>query len=110
MAYGDVNYEWVNAGSSGASANTAHGLFGAYSGLSLLHESEVIHVQVQAITNDLRIGPDSTVTNNTGMLITTSWFDLPPMRVGAASQFHFVNDTLGTNASPMWVAWKRKPL
>lgn len=110
MAYGDVNYEWVQGGSTGASADTAHGLFGAYGGLSDLRNSEVVHVQLRGITNDFRVGPDNTVTNDTGLLVTTSWFDLPPMRVGAASQFHFANDTLGTNASPMWVVWKRKPL
>lgn len=110
MAYGDIHYEWVNAGSTGASADTAHGLFGLYGGLSDLNDAEVIHIQLQGISNDFKIGPDNTITNDTGFKVSTDWIDLPPMRVGSASQFHFANNTLGTNASPMWVAWKRKPI
>lgn len=111
MAYGDANYVWVNSGSTGASADTAHGLFGIYGGLSSLHESEVLHVQVQGITNSLKVGPDNTLTNDTGFKVgTTAWEDLPPMRTGAASGFHFINETAGTDTSPMWVIWRRKPL
>lgn len=111
MAYGDPSYEYVNSGSTGASANTAHGLFGAYQGLSSLHESDVVHVQVQGVTNALRVAPNNAVTNDNGLKVgTTAWEDVPPLRIGAASQLHFANDTLGSNASPMWVVWKRLPL
>ena len=94
MAYGDVNYEWINSGSTGASADTAHLLFGNYQGLSDLHQSEVAHVMLQGITNDFNVGLDNTVTNNIGYKIgATSWFDLAPMRVGKASGLHIANTT-----------------
>lgn len=111
MAYGDVNYEWVVSGSTAASADTAHALFGAYGGLSLLHESEVVHLQVRGKTFSLNVAPDNTVTNDDGLEVgTTAWEDLPPMRIGAASGFHFANATIGSDAGAMWVVWKRKSL
>ena len=111
MAYGDVSYSWVNSGSTAASANTGHRLFGAYNGLSNLNSLEVVHVQLLAITNDFRVGPAGSVTNNSGFkVLTSAWSDLPPITAGAVDGFHFTNDTLGSNASPAWVVWRRNPL
>lgn len=110
MAYGDIAYEWFSSGSTGASADTVHNLFGNYQGLSSLNSNEAVFVQLQSIDNDFRVGPAGEVTNNTGLKITTTWFDLPPLRAATASGLQFVNDQTATNASPMWVVWRRSPL
>lgn len=106
--YGDTNYQWVQSGSTTASAATAHGLFGAYNGLSLLNTNDVLHVQVMAITNNFELL--KTVTPSTGFLFQTSasyYYDLPPMNCNSASQMHFRNQTGASNATVMWNIWRR---
>ena len=109
MAYGDVNYSIVNSGSTGASANTAHLLFGIYGGLSDINNSESVNIQLWS-SNNARLGGDNTVTNDNGLKIDSNVADLPPIRAGTASTLHFANETLGTNASVSWFIWNRKPL
>ena len=54
MAYGDVNYALISSASTGASADTAHLLFGAYEGLSLLNNDEILHIQLFAVRMIMR--------------------------------------------------------
>jgi hypothetical protein len=109
--YGDPSYKLVASGSTAASANTAHSLFGAYQGLSLLiHEDDSIFIMLDAQTNDVRIG-DSTVSNNRGVPILGSANEvqaLPAMRMRYASQLHFANKTLGANGIINWNIWHRE--
>lgn len=119
MAYGDTNYKWLNAGSTGTATCAIHNLFGSYSGLSLLTNDDVVRIQLQAFVNDMLVGPTTNLSNNIGYRITAalSWVDLPPMRVGDASQLQlFRANGVGTNfavsannASAMWVIWSRIP-
>jgi len=109
MAYGDVNYTIVSSGSTGASANTGHLLFGTYGGLSLLNNDEILHIQLWS-ANNARVAGTNAVTNNSGVKIDSSVFDLPPIRSGTASGFHFANETIGANASMSWIAWRRNSL
>lgn len=110
MAYGDVNFSWHASGSAGAAASTAHGLFGSYSGLSSLEEGEVVHIFAATSVNKAFVGPPSVVSNNKGILLTTTNAELKPMRAADASQLQFVNETGGTNASVIWTIWRRNSL
>jgi hypothetical protein len=112
MAYGDTHFEWVGSGSTATSANTAHGFFGAYGGLSDLNAAEVIHVQACASVYEYRLAPSAVITNNTGYKVspTSSWNDIPPMRASNANAFQFMNEISGSNASAMWVVWRRASL
>lgn len=106
--YGDTRYEFVQSGSTTASAATAHGLFGTYNGLSLLNQNDVLHVQILPLTNNLEILKSSAL--GTGMLFTTdlkSYYDLPPMSVSSASVIHFRNQTGASNATARWSVWRR---
>lgn len=105
--YGDSFYIPVTAGSTATSAAGAHLLFGSYQGLSTLGNNEVVNVVIATVTADIRWW-DSTVSNNTGIRLTTaaSSYDLPPMRVGTASQLHVSRDA-GTNATVSWAVLRR---
>ena len=111
-AYGDKNFAYVISGSTATSAATAHNLFGLYQGLSLLGQDEAVFIQVFASAADIRLSGDPTTsaTNNTGLRLTTagSNYDLPPMRVGDASQISFAREA-SNNASPIWTVWRRRP-
>ena len=109
MAYGDVNYNLVSSGSTGASADTAHLLFGSYGGLSNLNNDEILHIQLWASDN-ARVSDSNAVTNDNGVKVESSVFDLPPIRAGTASQLHFANETIGTDANMSWIIWRRLPL
>lgn len=106
--YGDTKYEWVLSGSTTASAATAHFLFGAYNGLSLLNQNDVLHVQVMAQTNNFELL--KTVALSPGFLFQTSasaYYDLPAMDRDSASQMHFRNQTGASNATVKWNIWRR---
>jgi len=108
--YGDTNYQWVQSGSTTASAATAHGLFGAYNGLSLLNANDVLRLQVLPVTNSAEILPS--VTLSPGMLISTSqslYQDLPPMTVSNVQNLHFRNNVGASNSTVKWVIWRRVP-
>ena len=100
------------AGSTATAAAGAHNLFGAYSGLSLLNNDEVVFLQIAATGADMRVAgdPDVPATNNVGIRITiaASNYDLPPMRVGDASQLTFAREA-GTNATANYTVWFRRP-
>ncbi len=106
--YGDTKYEFVQSGSTTASAATAHSVFGTYNGLSLLNQDDVLHIQVLPLTNNFELLKSAAL--GTGMLFTTdtkTYYDIPPMRVGSASQLHFRNQTGASNATVRWTAWRR---
>lgn len=112
MAYGDKTFVYITSSSTATSAATAHNLFGAYQGLSLLGNDEAVFVQLFASAADIRLSadPDTPATNGTGLRLTTaaSNYDLPPMRVGDASQITIAREA-GNNASPLWTIWRRRP-
>lgn len=106
--YGDTKYEWVQSGSTTASAATAHGLFGTYNGLSLLNLNDTLHLQIMAVTNNLELLKTSSL--GTGFLFQTSassYYDLPAMSRDSASQMHFRNQTGASNATVKWNVWRR---
>lgn len=106
--YGDTRYEWVQSGSTTASAATAHGLFGTYNGLSLLNTEDTLHIQILPVTNNFELLKTSTLSP--GFLLTTdqkSYYDLPAQRVASASLLHFRNQTGASNSSFRWIAWRR---
>lgn len=107
--YGDIHYELVSSGSTAASANTAHLLFGSFTGLSNLNNNEVINVILQSEGGDARIGLPGSISNNLGVPVyaAASGFEWPPMRVGTASQLLFANKELGTNVTISWNIFRR---
>ena len=107
MAYGDVYFKMQANGSTATSAATAHLVFGTYAGLSLLNNEDVVNIQLWATGADSRLW-DNTVTNNTGLRLTTaaSLYDLPPMRVGDASRIHFAREA-AANVTMGWTIWRR---
>jgi hypothetical protein len=106
---GDVHYKWITSGSCATSANTAHNFYGTYSGLSQLNADEVVHLQIAATGQPLRIGLEGQLTNNNGYRITTiaSMVDIPPIKASDASAMQFINDASGLNASALFVIWRR---
>ena len=112
MAMGERNFAFYSSGSTGSNAAGTHNLFGNISSLSLLNQDEVVFVQISASAADIRLSGTvaSPATNNTGLRITISAsnYDLPPMRVGDASQITFAREA-GNNASPLWTIWFRRP-
>jgi len=109
MAYGGVYFELFASGSTATSAATAHSLFGANGGLSLLNHQDVVFIQIVPTGADARVW-NSTVTNGTGLRLSDagSVFDLPPMRVGSASTLHFTRDA-GANTTLYWTVWTQWP-
>ena len=112
MARGDPNFEFLAAGSSSASTAATYPLFGRYNGLSALHEEEAVFVQVTCVgANEFFVGPAAYVSNNIGYKIfpASSGVDLPPMRVGSASQLLMARATSGLDPTANWVIWARRP-
>ena len=111
MAYGDIHFSYVQSGSTATSVAGAHNLFGVYGGLSLLNNDDVVFATVFASAADIRISASaaSPATNDQGLRITIagSNYDLPPIRVGTASQMTFARDSSNNNASPHWTLWVR---
>ena len=117
MAYGDVRYEFTAAGSNATNSSAVQTFFGTYSGLSLLNNDDVIHLQISASANELFVGPTAYVDKTKGYKIYPglSTIDFPPMRIGTASllQVARVNGPdapSAFNASYNWVVWRRLPL
>lgn len=122
---GNLQYLWLNAlgavrtqegqsftvyssGSTTASANTLHGLFGTYTGLSLLASSAIVNLELKARTNAARVKIGAGDTNY-GVHLSTSSVDytkIKPMLVSNASALHFLNDVAGSNATINWVVYK----
>lgn len=108
MAYGDTHYSFLTSGSTATSAATAHLLFGMYQGLSTFGENEVVNINLVPTGTDARVG--NPVSNNTGLrlAVAASNFDLPPMRIGAASRLLF-NREGSTDTTVLWAVWRRVP-
>jgi hypothetical protein len=109
---GDTYYKWLYSGSTTASADTAHNLFGTYGGLSDLHTNAVLHIQLQASGAHLVLLP----TDEASAVQAGQWFkqdidvytDLPAMIRSDASQLSFHNLTGGDNAVARWLVWTRR--
>lgn len=110
---GDPTYKFHASGSTAASADTAHALLGSYEGLSQLNDEEALHLQIFASSQNLKVYPSEAASpshHGFRMVSGESYYvDLPPMRVGDASQLVFANDTSGNNAHVKWVVWFRQP-
>src|SRR3990167_9502569 len=117
MSYGDERYDFYSAGSDATASSANDGFFGSYSGLSLLNNDDVVHLQISASVNEFFVGPSTYIGQATGYKIypSLSTIDLPPMRVGAASLLQVArangNDAPSAfNASYNWCIWKRAAL
>lgn len=111
MAYGDVNYTWVQAGSTATSAAGLHNFFGVYDGLSDLNAGQVLHLQVTMTGDDAYLGPSSIqVSNNFGVKVgpAGSLTDFPPMKRDILETFQF-SRVSSTDASANWTVWARNP-
>ena len=109
-------YSWIATGSTATTSSGVNGLFGSYSGLSLLSTSEVVILQVVASGGDLRLSANPAVgaTNNIGMFvgISASVVDLPSMLRTEASQITFTREIaseVSNNPTAQWVLWRRVP-
>lgn len=113
MSVGDTNYVLVAAGSTTASVATLQPLFGTYQGLSALNENEVVNIQITGGgSNEFFIGlAAANVSNNIGYKIYPglSTVDLPPMRVGQASQLNLSRAVSGLDPISNFVIWARRP-
>lgn len=107
--YGDSHYELFASGSTAASGNDPHLLFGAFDGLSTLNQKDVVHIFLESGDNDMRVGLPGSVSNNLGVPVYTDSFgyDWPPTKVEDARNLHFANKTLGSNAIPSWNIFRR---
>lgn len=122
--YGSNRFQIVMTGSTATGASGLHNLYGAYSGLSLLNNEDVIHLQIAASVNEFMIGPSGNnagitaglISNNIGFKVYPglSWIDIPPTRAGTASLMQFVRPSGDAasfaNASAHWVIWVRPSL
>ena len=107
MAYGDTQYGLLASGSTATSANPPELLFGAYTGLSLVGNDEVVHVQIQASVNNFEMLVDNQMNTGINFVASDFYIDLPPMRAGNASQLHAMNRDAGNNAVIWWAIWRR---
>ena len=117
MSYGDSRYDFVAAGSNSTNSSAVQTFFGSYSGLSLLNNDDVVHIQVSASVNELFIGPTAFLEKTKGYKIypSLSTIDLPPQRIGNASLLQMIrvngpDAPSAFNASVNWVIWRRVPL
>ena len=106
----------VATGSTVTVTSGVNGLFGSYSGLSLLSASEVVSIHVLASGGDLRISGNPAVgaTNNVGLFvgIAASLVNLPPMIRTEASQMTFTREVaseVSNNPTVQWTIWRRIP-
>jgi hypothetical protein len=117
MSYGDERYDFYAAGSDATASSANDEFFGSYSGLSLLNNDEVVHIQISASVNEFFVGPAAYCGQATGYKIypSLSTIDLPPMRVGTASLLKVARANgfdapSAFNASYNFVIWKRAAL
>lgn len=103
------SYTFVASGSTTASANTAHRLYGTYNGLSTLGTSVVFHVSVLAETNNAAVFHSNAKTGR-GIVLSTSataYTAMRPMLQTAAVDLHFANKTDGSNSTVNWFIYRR---
>lgn len=109
----DTSYSLLVSGSTVASANTLHRLYGVYDGLSDLNSDQVVHLQLQASGADLRLTPtNASVVTDYGIWLkanTNAYIDLPAQKISAASELHFRNHVAGNNVVVRWALWQRIP-
>ena len=117
MSYGDTRYEFYSASINATNSSAVQTFFGTYSGLSLLNNDDVVHIQVSASANEFFLGPTGQVSQTLGYKIypSLSTIDLPPQRVGNASLLQMIrvngpDAPSAFNASVNWVVWRRVPL
>lgn len=99
-------------GSTVTPASGITGLFGSYSGLSLLNAAEVLQIIISASGGDARLSINSSAgaTNDGALRIfsSASTFDLPPMVLAEASQITFAREG-SNNPVLFWTILKRVP-
>src|SRR3990167_7371304 len=57
MSFGDTRYEFYSASVNATNSSAVQTFFGTYSGLSLLNNDDVVHIQVSASANEFFLGP-----------------------------------------------------
>jgi len=103
------SYTIVASGSTAASADTAHSLFGTYNGLSNIGSSVVLYVETLAQTNDAVLFPSVNKTGR-GIVLSASRVDykeLKPMQRTNASALHFANKTASNNTTVNWFIYRK---
>lgn len=112
MALGDVNYVWVQSGSTATSVAAIHNLFGSYGGLSDLNSNDVLHLQAIARNEFAYVGPSGSISNNFGFVLdpAASVVDFPPMKRTVLESFQFSRGASDSDATIFWTVWKRQPL
>lgn len=101
------NMEMFATGSTAASADTNHSVWGTYNGLSTLSSNIQIHIQCRASGAALRLWQNvNTLGRGFRMPEDMDYYtDLPQMTRNTASQIHFQNEAAGDNAVIDWVVW-----
>ena len=108
--YGDSGYDLVAAGSTAASAATAHRLLGLYNGLSLISSNDALTVHILPVGNSAEILPNSTLAP--GIFVSTSqslYQPLLPMSPARVESLHFRNAVGASNSTIRWVIWRKVP-
>ena len=112
----DTYWTWVATGSTVTTSSGPNGLFGSYSGLSLLSTSEVIVVKIYSSGGDLRLSGNPAIgaTDDIGLFIhsAASLVELFPMVRSEASQMTFTRtpaSETGSNPVAQWTIWRRVP-
>lgn len=103
------SYTIVASGSTAASADTAHSLFGTYNGLSNIGSSVVLYIEALAETNAAVLFPSVNKTGR-GIVLSASRVDykeLKPMQRTNASALHFANKTASNNTTVNWFVYRK---
>jgi hypothetical protein len=103
------SYTILSSGSTAASAETAHSLFGNYGGLSDVAASVVLYTEVLAQSNDALLYP-SVSTAGRGVVLSASQTDykeLKPMQRTNASALHIRNKTAANNTTVNWFIYRK---
>jgi hypothetical protein len=103
------SYTILASGSTAASAETMHSLYGTYDGLSGIGTSVVLYVEALAQTNDAVLFPSVTRAGRGTVLSASavSYKELKPMQRTNASALHFANKTAANNATVNWFIYRR---
>ena len=103
------SYTLISSGSTAASADTAHRLYGTYNGLSTLNSSVVLYVSAMAETNGAALFFSNAKTGK-GIVLSTSaagYTELKPAQQSAAVDIHFANRVNGSNTTVNWFVYRR---
>lgn len=103
------SYTIVASGSTAASADTLHSVFGSYNGLSDIGASVVLDVELSVTTNGARVFPSNTAVGFGTFLSAsqTTYKEMKPMQRTAASALHFLNHVAGSDSTINWFIYRK---